>query len=212
MDPMGGVVPGGSPSVAGPAGPGPVQRKVAGTGQAGASPQPSFKVVDNKGDDDEDDEDGPWYKNKEKKKLAIMVGIFVFVFIELALPTAAGLIFDYKVEHKVKRIVRLQFLFGGGGYRDNRTKYIEVDMASMKIQRGVGEGAIFYVTGDAKNTSSDTFQQVELKFHLFDADGTMLGETVEYKDEMGPNSTWNFRAACMFTNVSRADLVEVIVR
>ena len=63
-----------------------------------------------------------------------------------------------------------------------------------------------------KNTSSDTFQQVELKFHLFDADGTMLGETVEYKDEMGPNSTWNFRAACMFTNVVRVKLADVIIR
>ena len=211
MDSMGGVVPGGSPSVAGPAGPGPVQRKVAGAGQAGASPQPSFKVVDKKEDDDEE-EDGPWYKNKEKKKLAIMAGIFVFVFIELALPTAAGLIFDYKAEHKVKRIVRLQFLFGGKSYRDNRTKAIEVDTASMTIQRGAGEGAVFYVTGDVKNTSSETFQQVELRFHLFDAAGTMLGETVEYKDAMEPNSTWSFKAVCMFTNIVRADLVEVIVR
>ncbi len=128
------------------------------------------------------------------------------------MPTADVLNFYFKMEHKFKRIVRLQFLFGGGGYRDNRTKAIEVDTASMKIQRGSGEGAVFYVTGDVKNISSDTFQQVELKFYLFDSTGTKLGETVEYKDEVGPNSTWNFRAACMFTNVARADLVEVIVR
>ena len=68
------------------------------------------------------------------------------------------------------------------------------------------------MVGDAKNTSSETLQQVELHFHLFDSSGAKLGEVVEYKAEMGPNSTWSFRAACTVANVARADLVEVIVR
>jgi hypothetical protein len=53
---------------------------------------------------------------------------------------------------------------------------------------------------------------VELHFHLFDSQDKKLGEAVEYMPEMGPGSTWSFRAACTVTNVARADLVEVIVR
>ena len=53
---------------------------------------------------------------------------------------------------------------------------------------------------------------MELHFSLYDSNGETLGEAVEYKDEMGPNETWSFRAACLFTNVVRADLVKVIVR
>ena len=148
MDSMGGVVPEDSPSVAGPSGPGPVQRKVAGAGQSGATPQPLFNDAAKKADDDED---GPWYKNKEKKKLAIMAAIFLLVFIPFGLPSAAGLIFDSAVENKVKWYVRLQFLFGGGaGDRDNRTKHIIVE--SLKIQLGA---QIPYVVGDVKNTSTE---------------------------------------------------------
>jgi len=88
-----------------------------------------------------------------------------------------------------------------------RSKDIQID--SIKIET---RDVISYVVGDAKNTSSETLHLVELHFHLFDSQDKKLGEAVEYKDEMGPNSTWSFRAACMFTNVARADLVEVIVR
>ena len=103
----------------------------------------------------------------------------------------------------------MYFLVGGSGdrYRDNRSKDIQID--SMKIEQG---DRISHVVGDAKNTSSNTLQQVEMHFHLFDSSGAKLGEAVEYTDEVGPYSTWSFRAACMFTNVHRAKLMEVIVR
>ena len=103
----------------------------------------------------------------------------------------------------------IYFLVGGSGdvYRGNRSKDIQID--SIKIEQG---DRISHVVGDAKNTSSETLQQVELHFHLFDSQDKKLGEAVEYRNEMKPNSTWSFRAACMFTNVARAELEEVIVR
>jgi len=106
----------------------------------------------------------------------------------------------------------MYFLVGGSGdvYRNNRTKDIQID--SLKIQPAVGPYSVTFVVGDAKNTSSNTLQQVELHFHLFDSSGAKLGEAVEYTDEVGPYSTWSFRAACSVTNVARADLVKVIVR
>ena len=150
--------------------------------------------------------------NKEKKKLAIVAAIFLLVFIPFGLPATAGLIFDSAVENEVKRYVRLQFLFGGGsGDRNNRTKHIHVD--SLKIQPGA---EISYVVGEVKNTSSETFEQVQLNFYLYDSSGQKVGEAMDYKEEMGPNTPWNLKAACQFTgqstNVARATLVEVIVR
>jgi len=204
MDPMGGVV-------SGPAGPGPaVQRKMAGTG--GTGPQPAFKAASRQDVEGDDDEDVPWYKDKEKMKLAIVGFVFLLVFLPFGLPATAGLIFDSDLENRIKRITRLQFLFDGGDYRENRTKEIQIDPDLLKIQPGGENSSISYVVGDAKNISSRTLKEVELYFHLYDSSGTMLGEVVEYKDEMEPNSTWSFRAVCMFTNVVRADPVKVIVR
>ena len=138
--------------------------------------------------------------------------VFLLVFLPFGLPATAGLIFDADLENRIKRITRLQFLFDGGAYRDNRTKEIQIDPDSLKIQPGGENSSISYVVGDAKNISSRTLKEVELYFHLYDSSGTMLGEVVEYKDEMEPNSTWSFRAVCMFPNVVRADPVKVIVR
>ena len=144
-----------------------------------------------------------------------MAAIFLLVFIPFGLPATAGLIFDSAVENEVKRYVRLQFLFGGGsGDRNNRTKHIIVDSDSLKIQLGA---EISYVVGEVKNTSSETFEQVQLNFYLYDSSGQKVGEAMDYKEEMGPNTPWNLKAACQFTdpqftNAVRADLVEVIVR
>ena len=206
MDPMGGVVPGGSPNVAGPAGPGPVQRKVAGEGGAGL--QPTFKGSSRQ---DVDEGDDPWYKNKEKRGLVIVIFVFLFVFIPFGVPNIVKL-FDQGLGNKVDQIVKLKFLFGKSDYRDNQTDDIHIDQDSIKIQSGDGNSSITYVVGDAKNISSRTLKEVELYFHLYDSSDTMLGEVMEYKDEIEPNSTWSFKAVCMFTNVVRADPVKVIVR
>ena len=203
MDPMGGVVSGGSP---GPAGPGPVQRKVAGAG--GDGPQSTFKGSSSEGEDEEGD---PWYKNREKQTLVIVIFVFLFVFIPFGLPNLVK-IFDLGLGNKIERIVKLKFLFAEGDYRNNPSDDIRIEQDSIKIQPIDENSSTTFVIGEALNTSSDTLLEVELHFNLYDSNGEILGEAVEYKDEMGPNSTWNFRAACLFTNVVRADLVKVIVR
>ena len=108
--------------------------------------------------------------------------------------------------------MRLKFLFDEGDYRNNPSDDVQVDQDSIKIQPIDENSSTTFVIGEAINTSSETLQQVELHFSLYDSNGETLGEAVEYKDEMGPNETWSFRAACLFTNVVRADLVKVVVR
>ena len=90
---------------------------------------------------------------------------------------------------------------------DNRSKVIQID--SYKIET---RDAVSYVVGDAKNTSSETLHLVELNFHLFNSSGELVGEAAEFRDNMEPNSTWNFRAACTARNFVRAELIKVIVR
>jgi hypothetical protein len=198
MDPMGGVVPGGSPSVAGVTGSGSVQRKVAGTG--GAGPQPTFKGTSHQDGDDDDAEDGPWHKDKNKKKLAMVAGVFLLAFGLMGLP-ALGV---YPYPHS---------LLFGGDYRNKVTTQIAVDYKSIKIEEGDG---VVYVVGAANNTSSETFEQVELHFHLLDKSGERLGDAMDYKDKMGPNSAWTFKAACQFSSstedVAKVELTQVIVQ
>ena len=136
-----------------------------------------------------------------------MAAIFLVVFIPFGFPSVVKII-DVGLGNKIDGIVKPWKWFGGDVYRGNRSTDIQID--SIKIEQG---DRISHVVGDAKNTSSETLQQVELHFHLFDSQDKKLREAVEYKDEMEPNSTWSFRAACMSKNVPwRADLVEVKVR
>ena len=98
------------------------------------------------------------------------------------------------------------------GYRANRTDKIEFDNESFKIEADATNKSVHYVTGLVRNTSSEPFEQVELKFSLYDAQGTKLGETIDYTHELGPNTEWRFRAAFAVTNVVRGELVEIVVR
>ena len=100
-----------------------------------------------------------------------------------------------------------------GGYRNEVTTQIAVDYNSIKIEKGDG---VVYVVGAANNTSSETFEQVELHFHLLDKSGERLGDAMDYKDKMGPNSAWTFKAACQFSSstedVAKVELTQVIVQ
>jgi hypothetical protein len=209
MDPMSGVVPDGPSGTAGPVGPGPVQRKVAGADADG--PQPTFK-----GSSSEDEAAGPWYENREKQTLVVVMVVFLFVFIPFGLPNFVK-IFDLGLGNKIERIVKLKFLFTEGDYRNNPSDDVQVDPDSIKIQPIDENSSTTFVIGEAKNTSSETLRQVELHFNLYDSSGQKVGEAMDYKEEMGPNTPWNLKAACQFTdpqftNAVRADLVEVIVR
>ena len=212
-NPMAGAAPMGGGAPAGAA-PGPVQRKIAGSGgAAGGGPTPTFNVAAKDDEEEYDEDEGPWYKNREKQKLAGVIAVFVLVFLPFGLPNIAEIISTGSGK-KIAHYTRLGFLFGGGGdYRNNSTQYIQI-VGEMKFETSQAEGqeGVIYITGQVQNTSSDTFQQVELHFGLYDKDNTLLGPAVEYKDQMGPNETWEYKAACMFTNVARADLEKVIVR
>jgi hypothetical protein len=232
MDPMAGAVPGGSsalpPSPAGPQ-PGPVVRKVAGVipgagGGAYSGGAPKFESSLGKKTKDTDEEfDGPWHKNPEKQKLAIVVTVFVLSFTYFGLPSFVGLI-NPSWGPKVERIVKLKFLFGGGYRENNVAESVQVDAPSLLISRETGQKTegqqgpnVFYVTGSARNITSDTLKQVEIIFKLYDQSGTELGEALDYTNQLGPNVVWNFRAACMTseavsTNIFRAKLDRLIVQ
>jgi hypothetical protein len=232
MDPMSGAVPGGGsappPSPAGPQ-PGPVVRKVAGVipgagGGAHSGGAPKFESSLGKKTEDTDEEfDGPWHKNPEKQKLAIVVTVFVLSFTYFGLASLAGLIntsWGPKVEHYVK----LKFIFGDDYRKNNVAESVQVDAPSLSISRETSqkiEGQqgpdVFYVTGSARNITSDTLNQVEIIFKLYDQSGTELGEALDYTNQLGPNVVWSFRAACMTseavsTNIFRAKLDRLIVR
>jgi len=230
MDPMAGAVPGGSsappPSPAGPQ-VGPVVRKVAGVipsagGGAHSGGKPKLKSTAALEDDGEEF-DGPWYKNREKQKLAIVVTVFVVSFSYFGLPSLAGLI-DKSWERKVEHIVKLKFLFGNDYRTNNFAESVEVDQPSLAINRETGQKTdgpkgpdVFYVTGSARNITSDTLQEVEIFFKLYDQGGNELGEALDYTNQLGPNVVWNFRAACMTsesvsTNIHKAKLDRLIVR
>jgi hypothetical protein len=207
-DPLAGAAPSGAP--------GPVQRKVAGSlpqpGEVAGGLQPTFQVakgLKKKGDDDEDAEDGPWYKNKEKIKLAVVGSIFVLMFLPFGLPNVVELISAGSGD-KVRYYTKLEFLFAVGD--SGTTRDVTVDPNSMRIAQDEKSPGVYYVYGNAQNISSKTFEQVELHFELYDANGKMLGASMDFTNKLGPSMTWTFRAACMFTNVNTAKLVQVNVR
>ena len=207
---------------AGPHPPGPVVRKVAGVipGAGGGVPKLKSSVAL---EDDGEEFDGPWYKDREKQKLAVVVTVFVLFFTYFGLSSLAGLI-NPSWGPKVERIVKLKFLFGDDYRNNNVAKSVQVDSPSLSISRETGQKTegqsgpdVFYVTGVARNITTDTLNQVEIIFKLYDQGGIELGEALDYTNQLGPNVAWNFRAPCMTseavsTNIFRAKLDRLIVR
>ena len=231
MDPMAGAVPGGSssmpPSPAAPQPPGPVVRKVAGVipgagggAHSGGVPKLKSSVAL---EDDGGEFDGPWYKDREKQKIAVVVTVFVLIFTFSGLPYLARLI-NPSWGPKVERIVKLKFLFEGGYRQNNVAESVQVDASSLLISQETGQKTegqqgpdVFYVSGAARNITSDTLEQVEIIFKLYDQGGNELGEALDYTNQLGPNVVWNFRAPCMTseavsTNIFEAKLDRLIVR
>jgi hypothetical protein len=209
-----------------------VVRKVAGVipgagGGAHSGGAPKFESSSGKKPKDTDEEfDGPWHKNPEKQKLAIVVTVvtvFVLSFTYFGLPSFVGLI-DKSWERKVAYVVKLQFIFGEDYRTNNVAESVRVDELSLSINRETGQKTadqqgpdVFYVTGSARNITSDTLEQVEIIFKLYDEGGIKLGEALDYTNKLGPNVVWHFRAPCMTseavsTNIFRAKLDRLIVR
>ncbi|MGB0586654.1 MAG: FxLYD domain-containing protein [Limisphaerales bacterium] len=88
----------------------------------------------------------------------------------------------------------------------------EINHSATTISQLGNENGTFYVTGSVKNISNSNFQQVELKIEVYDGQGTLLGETLDYTNQLGPKVTWNFKAACLLTNAASAKVIGVIAR
>ena len=90
-----------------------------------------------------------------------------------------------------------------------RVSGFDVTVAPNSIHIEEGSSDVRYVRGNAQNVSSKTLEQVELHFELYDANGQMLGTSMDFTNKLGPSMTWTFRAACMFTNVATAKFTGV---
>ena len=222
MNPMSGVVPGSSadnprPVVGseGSSGPGPVQRRVAGVGaSSGSGDSPSDpKSVEQKGDGSgpvkrtvaaEDDEP------RSVPKWALVLGSVVLLlgFIYFLLPTTVEM-FDVRLARDIRKYTRFQF---GEPARSNSPEDFQWDDASVSLSSPSGIAGVIYVTGSIRNKSDNNYQEVEVQIELHDAQGQLLGHTMDYTNQLGPNVTWSFRAACSFTNAAGAKVVNVVAR
>lgn len=213
-----------------PVSPAPVQRQVAGGGGEYVSPtggtvlpQPTFQALQQAGAGnqgsgaaaapvvgiDENNGDGEVAKKSLPKWAAALIGLGLTLgFVYFILPTALE-IFDPMLAKKVRQYTRFQFETAP---RRDTSKDFQINHAATAISQLGNTNGTFYVTGSVENISSANYQQVELKIELYDGQGALLGETLDYTNQLGPNVTWNFKAACLLTNAASAKVVGVIAR
>ncbi len=226
MDPMSGVVPGGSGEKAQPSGgggspssPAPVQRRVAGSapapGSSPSAPKPAFregakppevkKSTVNKAQVEE--ERGPRSMPKWATVLAVILILLGFVYI--ILPSGVE-IFSPQLARKIRQFTRFQFGHIGGPSRRDSTKDFQIDEGSVTITPSSATKEISYVTGSIQNISSADYTEVTVNIGLYDAGGTLLDHTLDYTNRLGANQTWTFKAALSLTNAASAKVVSVI--
>ena len=110
---------------------------------------------------------------------------------------------------QVRQYTRFQF---DTAPRRDTSEDFQINHSATTISQLGNTNGTFYVTGSVENISSANYQQVELKIELYDGQGTLLGETLDYTNQLGPNVTWNFKAACLLTNAASAKVIGVIAR
>ena len=205
-----------------PLSPAPVQRQIAGSGGTplpsggAAAPAPSFSAIEKPAlavagtaasakdsGDGKDDGGGLSLPKWAEVSLIIMV---VLGFVYFVLPTALE-IFDPMLAKKVRQYTRFQFDMAP---RRDTSEGFQINHSATTISQLGNTNGTFYVTGSVENISSANYQQVELKIELYDGQGTLLGETLDYTNQLGPNVTWNFKAACLLTNAASAKVIGVI--
>ncbi|MEE2715226.1 MAG: FxLYD domain-containing protein [Verrucomicrobiota bacterium] len=219
MDPMSGVVPGSSaenprPVGGGGAAPAPVQRKVAGMGGAsdsgnapkpignkGSVPEPVIRKVS---EEDEDDEP------RSIPKWAMGLGGvgLLLLFVYFLLPTGVE-IFDVSLARDIRKYTRFQF---GGEARVNSTEDFKWDNASVSLNSPSGVAGVMYVTGNVSNNSDKDYKEVEVQIELYDAQGQLMGQTMDFTNQLGSKLTWSFRAACPWTNAATAKITKVVAK
>ena len=137
-----------------------------------------------------------------------LIVMLVLGFVYFVLPTALE-IFDPMLAKKVRQYTRFQF---DTAPRRDTSEDFQVNHSATTISQLGNTNGTFYVTGSVENISSANYQQVELKIELYDGKGTLLGATLDYTNQLGPNVTWKFKAACLLTNAASAKVTGVIAR
>ena len=51
----------------------------------------------------------------------------------------------------------------------------------------------FYLQGYLENTSSKTINNITVKYNLYDKDGTIIGDSSTYLEELGKGKKWKFK-------------------
>ena len=212
-----------------PEAPAPVKRQVAGGGEyispAGGTvlPQPTFQAIQQAASGSsgsstpaipppelEDEQDGNESSARSLPKWAVfpLVVVMVLGFVYFLLPMALEVI-DPMLAKKVRQYTRFQF---DKAPRRDTSEDFQINHSATTISQLGNTNGTFYVTGSVENISSANYQQVELKIELYDGQGALLGETLDYTNQLGPNVTWNFKAACLLTNAASAKVIGVIAR
>jgi len=207
-----------------PLSPAPVQRQIAGSGGAplpsggAAAPAPSFPAIEKptlavagtatSAKDSGEDKDVGGGLSLPKWAVVPLIVMVVLGFVYFVLPTALE-IFDPMLAKKVRQYTRFQFDMAP---RRDTSEGFQINHSATTISQLGNTNGTFYVTGSVENISSANYQQVELKIELYDGQGALLGETLDYTNQLGPNVTWNFKAACLLTNAASAKVIGVIAR
>lgn len=222
MDPMGDVVPGSSaenprPVSGGGSGPAPVQRRIAGMGvPSGSENSPSDRKSAVKKDSlpqpvkrkaAEEEKDG---EPRSIPKWAMALGsiVLLLAFVYFLLPTAVE-IFNVGLARDIRKYTRFQF---GGPARTNSTEDFKWDNSSISLSPPSGPAGVMYITGSILNKSDNNYREVEVEIELYDAQGQLLGHTMDYTNQLGSNLTWSFKAACSLTNAAGAKIAKVVAR
>tara|TARA_Y100001954_G_scaffold231372_1_gene280583 strand:+ start:79 stop:1488 length:1410 start_codon:yes stop_codon:yes gene_type:complete len=207
-----------------PLSPAPVQRQTAGSGGApppssgAAAPAPSFPAIEKpvvagvatpaKDSSEDKGEGGGLSLPLPKWAVVPLIVMVVLGFVYFLLPMALE-IFDPMLAKKVRQYTRFQF---DTAPRRDTSEDFQINHSATTISQLGNTNGTFYVTGSVENVSTANYQQVELKIELYDGQGALLGETLDYTNQLGPNVTWNFKAACLLTNAASARVVGVIAR
>ena len=193
-----------------------VERRIAGRKIAGETPREkseetpkSNRPVSSDQEKDIPSEELTERKEMYKKIAVIAAGVaLVWVLVYIVLPSAVEIFSPVKAK-KIRQYTRFQF---DGNERHDLSQDFTIDHDATAITDMNDPNGWRHVTGSIQNISSDPYNQVEVKIELYDVQGALIGTTLDYTNQLGPNLTWTFRAACTLTNAASAKVVNVLAR
>ena len=205
-----------SAPAAAPSAPAAVERRIAGRKIAGETPRDkseetpkSNRPVSSDQEKNITSEETIERKEMYKKIAVIAAGVaLVWVSVYIVLPSAVEIFSPVKAK-KIRQYTRFQF---DGNERHDLSQDFTIDHDATAITGMNDPNGWRHVTGSIQNISPDPYSQVEVKIELYDVQGTLIGTTLDYTNQLGPNLTWTFRAACTLTNAASAKVVNVLAR